>query len=255
MPTDTPNDRARRWLPALVGPALAVLALVMLTPASTEARQTVAHAQIARTQQVAALLTPHAAHARPSFAARVVATVLASRPITGEQTELPIIGRHIDGRGRAWLLVRLPGRTLDNDPPSVGWIRASYTLRTMTPWHILVELAARRVIVYRYGRPLRVFAAVVGKPSTPTPPGDYFVEESVKLSAGAAGAPFALATSDRSDVLQEFEGGPGQIALHGVDNIGGDLGSAESHGCIRLATASITWLARHIGPGVPITIR
>src|ERR1019366_8928998 len=113
----------------------------------------------------------------------------------------------------AWLLVRLPGRTLDNDPPSVGWIRASYTLRTMTPWHILVEIAARRVIVYRYGRPLRVFAAVVGKPSTPTPPGDYFVEESVKLSAGAAGAPFALATSDRSDVLQEFEGGPGQIAL------------------------------------------
>jgi lipoprotein-anchoring transpeptidase ErfK/SrfK len=111
------------------------------------------------------------------------------------------------------------------------------------------------VIVYRYGRPLRVFAAVVGKPSTPTPPGDYFVEESVKLSAGAAGAPFALATSDRSDVLQEFEGGPGQIALHGVDNIGGDLGSAESHGCIRLATASITWLARHIGPGIPITIR
>jgi lipoprotein-anchoring transpeptidase ErfK/SrfK len=55
-------------------------------------------------------------------------------------------------------------------------------------------------------------------------------------------------------VLQEFEGGPGQIAMHGRDNLGGTLGAAESHGCIRLATASIEWLAGRIGPGTPVTI-
>jgi lipoprotein-anchoring transpeptidase ErfK/SrfK len=101
---------------------------------------------------------------------------------------------------------------------------------------------------------VRTFAAIVGKPATPTPPGNYFVEESMKLSAGAAGAPYALATSDRSNVLQEFEGGPGQIALHGVENIGGQLGTAESHGCVRLANSAITWLVGRIRPGVPITI-
>jgi len=74
------------------------------------------------------------------------------------------------------------------------------------------------------------------------------------LSPQAAGAPFALATSARSNVLQEFDGGPGQIALHGTGNLAGALGTASSHGCIRLATPDITWLAMHIGAGVPLRI-
>jgi len=98
------------------------------------------------------------------------------------------------------------------------------------------------------------FRAVVGKRATPTPRGEFFVEENVQMPAGAPGAPFALALSARSEVLQEFEGGPGQIALHGVVNLGGQLGSAVSHGCVRLATSAITWLAARIEPGVPVTI-
>jgi hypothetical protein len=35
---------------------------------------------------------------------------------------------------------------------------------------------------------------------------------------------------------------------------GGTLGAAESHGCIRVNTASIDWLAARIGPGTPATI-
>ena len=55
-------------------------------------------------------------------------------------------------------------------------------------------------------------------------------------------------------MLQEFEGGPGQIALHGTNGLSGALGTAASHGCIRLSTGTITWLARRIGAGVPLTI-
>jgi lipoprotein-anchoring transpeptidase ErfK/SrfK len=68
------------------------------------------------------------------------------------------------------------------------------------------------------------------------------------------GAPFALALSARSDVIQEFDGGPGQIALHGLENVGGVLGTAESHGCVRLDTAAMTWLVARIAPGTPVTI-
>lgn len=95
---------------------------------------------------------------------------------------------------------------------------------------------------------------MVGKPSTPTPTGRFFVEETVQMQAGEPGGPSALALSARSNALQEFEGGPGQIAIHGRNNLGGTLGTAASHGCIRLATASIDWLATHIGPGIPVTI-
>ena len=84
--------------------------------------------------------------------------------------------------------------------------------------------------------------------------GEFFVEESIRLQSYDVGAPFALALSARSDVLQEFDGGPGQIALHGLDNVGGVLGTATSHGCVRLADASMRWLVTRVGPGVPVTV-
>jgi lipoprotein-anchoring transpeptidase ErfK/SrfK len=71
---------------------------------------------------------------------------------------------------------------------------------------------------------------------------------------GSAGAPFALALSSRSNVLQEFEGGPGQTAVHGVARLAGTPGTAVSHGCVRLADRDIRWLAARIAPGVPVTI-
>jgi lipoprotein-anchoring transpeptidase ErfK/SrfK len=94
----------------------------------------------------------------------------------------------------------------------------------------------------------------VGKPSTPTPTGRFFVEEALTMAPGEVGGPFALALSARSGVLKEFEGGPGQIAIHGVEHLGGTPGRAESHGCIRLATPSIDWIAARIGAGTPVTI-
>ena len=50
-------------------------------------------------------------------------------------------------------------------------------------------------------------------------------------------------------------GGPGQIALHGVVNVGGKMGTAVSNGCIRMTTPAIMWLAKHIKAGTPLTIR
>jgi lipoprotein-anchoring transpeptidase ErfK/SrfK len=80
------------------------------------------------------------------------------------------------------------------------------------------------------------------------------VEETVLLRPGDVGAPYALALASRSYVLQEFAGGPGQIAVHGVLNVGGVLGTAASHGCVRVGTGAVTWLGERIGPGVPVTI-
>jgi lipoprotein-anchoring transpeptidase ErfK/SrfK len=146
--------------------------------------------------------------------------------------------------------VRLPGRPNSHK----GWISTHRTRRTSTAWHIWVKLSARRVTVFHGGLARRHFRVVVGKPSTPTPRGVFFVEEALALSSYEGGEPYALATSARSNALQEFDGGPGQIALHGTNNLTGALGTAVSHGCIRLGTHAITWLARRIGAGVPLRI-
>jgi hypothetical protein len=201
-------------------------------------------------QVLAVLLSGHAVHRRPRAGSRVLVIVPSTRPITGERTALPVIGHAHSAGGIAWLRVMLPGRPNG----SSGWIAKQGTRSQLTGWRIAVDLGARRVTVYRHGRAVRRFAAVVGKPSTPTPTGSFFVEETLQMTAGEPGGPYALALSARSNALQEFEGGPGQIALHGRDNLGGVLGAAESHGCVRLATKSIDWLAQRIGPGVPVRI-
>lgn len=201
-------------------------------------------------QPLVVLLHDHAARNRPSADAGRIESVAARRPLTGVRTVLPVLGHATSGAGGSWLHVRLPGRPNGHK----GWISAHRTRRTFTEWRLLVELSARRVTVYQGGRARRHFRAVVGKPSTPTPRGSFFIEEALALFPSEAGGPFVLATSARSNVLQEFDGGPGQIGIHGTNNLTGALGTAVSHGCVRLGTHAITWLARHIGAGVPLTI-
>lgn len=201
-------------------------------------------------QELATLLTSHNVVSAVQPRPRRVGTVRAWRPITGGQTVLPVIAHTTTARGAQWLKVRVPGRPNG----SKGWIARRGTVLTRTSWNVVVRTSSRRLFVYRHGRLVRSFAAIVGKPSTPTPRGRFFVEESVRMPRGSAGAPFALALSARSNVLQEFAGGPGQIAIHGVANLGGTLGTAISHGCVRLANRSIRWLAARIAPGVPVAI-
>jgi hypothetical protein len=230
---------------------LTVLAFVLF--AGTWAGAALAHplnpTVVKPTQRLATLLGPHEAFTKAARDSAPVLWVQARRPITRERTVLPVIGRTSAG-GIRWLHVVLPGRPNGRS----GWIRQRGTVASMTSWHIVVDLSARRVIAYRDGRPVRSFKAVVGKPATPTPRGEFFVEETVLLQSTDVGAPFALALSARSAVLQEFDGGPGQIALHGLANVGGVPGTAVSHGCVRLDGDTMRWLAARIDPGIPVTV-
>jgi lipoprotein-anchoring transpeptidase ErfK/SrfK len=243
----TRNVQASRFLTPT---AVLVLLAAAQTPAGAVSARLVKSVAVKPTQTLADLLRAHEAFSKPNRHSAPVGIVRGRRPITGERTVLPVIGKPVRHSGLSWLHVRLPGRPNGR----TGWIIKRATLHAVTSWHIVVRTSSRRILVYRRSRRVRVFKAIVGKPSTPTPRGQFFVEESVRLSRHSVGAPFALALSARSNVLQEFAGGPGQIALHGRENIGGVLGTAVSHGCVRLADRAIRWLSRRIGPGVPVTI-
>ncbi len=200
-------------------------------------------------QAVAQLRFSHQVYRSASMRAPLHRTLPAQTPLTGERTTLPVVGHAAAGH-RRWLRVMLPGRPNS----STGWIEQGGTRELQTGWRIIVSLSRRRVWAYFDGHLLKSFSAVVGKPSTPTPTGNFFVEETEAMPGTAPGGPYVLALSARSNVLQDFDGGPGQIGIHGRDLLGGTLGQAESHGCMRLATSDITWLAVRIGPGVPVTI-
>jgi len=232
-------------LMAAVGLGTTCLAMADVAPARADPPAVARSAQT-----LVALQRAHDAFSRPNHRSDRLASVKPRRPITGGRTVLPVVDRTTGANGGVWLRVMLPGRPNGQ----TGWISARFTRLAQTPWRLRVDTSKRRVTVFRYGRRVRSFRAVVGKRSTPTPWGRFFVEETVQLDPDRTGAPFALALSARSTVLQRFDGGPGQIALHGMGNIGGELGTAASHGCLRLDRRSISWLAARIGPGVPVTI-
>jgi lipoprotein-anchoring transpeptidase ErfK/SrfK len=231
--------------------AAALAALVVVSTGATSAQGGSGRVVVQPSQTLAILLGSHGAMSAPDQSSTALELVRAKRPITEERTVLPVIGHTSGADGGGWLQVLLPGRPNGH----TGWIKLRATRAARTSWHIVVDTTTRRVTIYYKGRSVRVFKAVVGKPATPTPRGEFFVEEVIQLRAGDVGAPYALALSARSNVLQEFAGGPGQIALHGLRNVGGVLGTAASHGCVRLANDAMRWLNIRIGPGVPVTIK
>jgi lipoprotein-anchoring transpeptidase ErfK/SrfK len=223
------------------------LALAIAAPSAVAAEPAASSAPSRRTVSLA---RSHVAYPTPRVRAGRGRRVAALRPITRARTVLPVLGAADDAAGHHWLRVLLPGRPNG----ATGWISARGTTEAVTPWAIEVDLSRRRTTVRYEDRVVRRFGVAIGTRATPTPRGRFFVEETVRLPGGQAAGPFALATSARSEVLQEFDGGPGQIALHGRDGIGGRIGTAVSHGCVRVSDRDVRWLAERIGPGVRVTI-
>jgi L,D-transpeptidase catalytic domain len=166
-------------------------------------------------------------------------------PLSQQRTAVPVLKRR-----PGWLRVLLPGRPNCH----AAWIRANTARIWSTPWRVVIRTASRRLFVLRNNRIVRSFPVVVGKASTPTPRGRFFVEEALALPRGSLGSPVAYALSARSNVFQEFDGGPGQIAIHGIYGIGGTPGTAESHGCIRMTADALDWMIRRLGTGTPVDI-
>jgi lipoprotein-anchoring transpeptidase ErfK/SrfK len=72
---------------------------------------------------------------------------------------------------------------------------------------------------------------------------------------------YVLPLTAHSNVLQEFGGGDGRVGIHGRGGASllDPLGSARSHGCIRMSNRPIKWLVRRVGahrvPGIPVRVR
>lgn len=159
--------------------------------------------------------------------------------------------------GRCWVQVRLPWRPND----AVGWVNASRLILRATAWRIVVSVAGRSLTVYRGGSLVRRVQVVVGAPSTPTPLGLFSIIGAWRSPPTAFLGSWILPLTAHSTVLREFEGGDGTIGIHGRGGASllDPLGSADSHGCIRLDNSSIDRLVGQIGagalPGIPVLVQ
>lgn len=155
-----------------------------------------------------------------------------------------------DTQGHKWVEIRIPGRPNGR----VGWVPRS-AVGNYHLTHELVVVNRERLRMYLYENGRRVWSAPVGvgKRSTPTPAGHFWIRERFKLSNPSSGYyPYAFGTTDYS-TLTDWPGG-GVVGIHGPYFDPKGIPGRISHGCIRLEVSADAWLAHHIGLGVPLHV-
>jgi lipoprotein-anchoring transpeptidase ErfK/SrfK len=245
-------SRARSGRAALL---LAAGALALSAPAAASAAATApprVAGPTAKLAWTAKVTYPTAARAAARPGARRIARVTTSAAWDGGPVGLLVLGAKRDRAGRLWVRVQLPERPNGR----AGWIEADYARLSPTPWRIVIDRARRRATAFRAGRRVRSWRVVVGKPSTPTPRGLFAVYERVRQPAGSELGPWALQLTAHSNTLMNYGGGPGRVAMHGRSGplLADPLGSARSHGCVRMQNRIVSWLARRARPGTPVEI-
>lgn len=236
---------------ALIATTLAATALAF--PAAGMADVELVSAPTSRTTWVARVVMATNAFSKPSNESKVVGRVRDRAPWNQSPMKLMVGDVATAGDGSRWvkvLLARKPNGTY-------GWIPADYVALSETSWRVRIDLSQRRVTVFRSGRRALSARAVIGAPATPTPTGLFAVREIVRQpSSETFGGPWILHLNANSEKLKSFDGGDGTIGIHGRGGaaLSDPLGSARSHGCVRVNNSVVRYLARHLTGGAPVEV-
>lgn len=154
------------------------------------------------------------------------------------------------GQQDPWVEVLLPVRPNG----TTGWVRTRDVRLTQNHFRITVELAAHRITVYDGDTIMLQEPIASGKAETPTPVGKYYLRVLLRApDPNTVYGPFAYGLSGHSDVLTSFNGGDGELGIHG-NNDASVLGTYASAGCIRMSNDGITRLAGILPLGTPVEI-
>lgn len=165
---------------------------------------------------------------------------------TGGPLVLLTDGRIGDDRVKVSLPVRPNGST--------GWVDAVDVRLLTNAYRVRVDLSDREVRVFERDREVLSTAAAIGSDVNPTPVGRYFVTELlIQPNPRGAYGPFAFGLSAFSETLSEFNGGQGQVGMHGT-NDPSSIGRPVSHGCIRLPNDVLTRVRSFLPLGTPVEI-
>jgi hypothetical protein len=106
--------------------------------------------------------------------------------------------------------------------------------------------------LYRAGRAIWRAPIGVGKPSTPTPAGRFWVREKFVVPGDGLYGTRAFGTSSHSAVLTDWPNG-GVIGIHGTDQPW-LIPGRPSHGCIRIRNPDVERLYGLMPIGTPIVV-
>jgi hypothetical protein len=167
-----------------------------------------------------------------------------------DQAELYVVlasaRRHV---GATWLQIEVPARPNGRR----GWVpRSALGSLHVVKSYLLIDQGSLTATLYREGKAIFSARVGVGKPSTVTPAGEFYVLEKLRAVGSPVYGPFALGTSAYAPTLSEWPGG-GVVGIHGT-NEPQLIPGRPSHGCIRMRDSDVARLWSLIGLGTPIQI-
>jgi lipoprotein-anchoring transpeptidase ErfK/SrfK len=248
-------------LPFALAALAGVLALRSLSPVAPAQDESIA---IAFPRHARADVIPRAPvrppRPAPALIARVTGTVVVrTRP--GGSTERVLRDLTEFGSPRTLGVVRREGRWLGVTLPELGngrlgWVdsRGADIVTGRTSVRLEVDLSARRLVLRRAERVVRVVRVSIGRAGSPTPTGRFAVTD--KLPGARFSAAYGcciLALSGRQPNLPAGWTGGDRLAIHGAP-AGEPIGSATSAGCLHAAERDLRRLMRAVPLGAPVVI-
>src|SRR6185437_9729032 len=194
---------------AVTPAALAASALAMVSATVAGAPGQVRLSDEDTTTRSATAVVPGRLYTAPSSRARRIGRLHFTTE-DGYPEVYVVLSSYRDAHGTEWLRVRVPRRPNN----TTGWVagRALSDLRVVYT-KVVVNRRTLRLTLYDRGR--RIFRAPVGvgKPSTPTPAGTFWVREKFRVRGNPLYGSRALGTAAYSNTLTDWPGG-GIIGLH-----------------------------------------
>ena len=133
--------------------------------------------------------------------------------------------------------VLLPVRPNGSD----GWVRRGDVTLTANRFRIEVRLGTHQIRVFDGAERVMQAPIGVGTINTPTPGGVFYIRSLIASTDPAYGT-YAFGLSGFSEVHERFNGGPGDIGIHGTSDPS-TIGTDVSNGCIRLEDDNVVRLA------------
>lgn len=126
---------------------------------------------------------------------------------------------------------------------------------------ILINRSAFRLTLYRHLKPVKSYPIAVGRQGLETPAGLYHVQDKIvnpswhvpKSSWAGALAGKVIPPGPQDPIKARWLGIYNGAGIHGTTELG-SLGSAASHGCIRMAIPDVIELYDQVSVGAPVYI-
>ena len=190
---------------------------------------------------------PSKVRARPGKSSRAVAK-LRFNTEDGPPEVYLALKLYDDGKGEQWVQIRVPKRPNG----TTGWVPREalgefHVVRT----RLIINRRTLTATLYKSGRKIFSTRVGVGKASTPTPGGRFWIRERSIHRVPETMQPLAFGTAAYSKI-SDWPGG-GVVGIHGT-NEPQLIPGRPSHGCVRMKNAAILKLGRLMPIGTPLQI-